>query len=67
MGVFPFLFMLVIFLKLHFFSRKARGDEERMLALFFDRVCSVSSPSAIFGLGRISKSGYMTLQVSSIM
>lgn len=29
------------FPKAALFSRKARGDEERMLALFFDRVCSV--------------------------
>jgi len=42
------------FSKAALFSRKARGDEERMLALFFDRVCSVSCPIAIFGQGRIT-------------
>ncbi|ONM02265.1 Haloacid dehalogenase-like hydrolase (HAD) superfamily protein [Zea mays] len=43
--------------------RKACGDEERMLALFFDRVSSLSPHSTIFCQGRISKFGYMTLQI----
>jgi hypothetical protein len=55
------------FPKAALFSRKAHGDEKRMLVLFFDGVWPISSPSTLFGQVGVSKSGYSTSQVSHLL
>ena len=46
-GGVSFILYVDYFPKAALFSRKARGDDERMLVLFFDRVWSISSPSTL--------------------